>query len=422
MSRLDVVIFGATGFTGAKTVEEMVRIAKKYPGLAWGVAGRSQSKLEELMASLGKKTGANLSGIKMIVADVTDEQSIKDMCLQARVVANCAGPYRMYGEPVVKAAVEAKTHVVDVSGESQFIELMQLKYDQAAKDAGVYIISACGFDSIPNDMGLVYMQQKFDGTLNSVESYISSDLPREYQAEAKERGVINYGTWESLVNGLAHSNELGPLRRKLFPEKLPTFKPKLQPRSAIHKHEGVWCVPFMGTDSSIVYRTQRWFYENDHKRPVQFKPYFKLGGLITTAFAALAGVILFFMSKTSVTKRLLLNHPRFFSFGLVTRQGPSENVMNNTKFQFQLFGEGWERGVDVEASKPNKKAVVTVKGVNPGYGATVTALLFSALTCLKESDKMPGTGGVLTTGAAFSKTDLIKNLNENNLTFEFQLQ
>ncbi|KAI8420618.1 hypothetical protein MSG28_007862 [Choristoneura fumiferana] len=119
MSRLDVVIFGATGFTGAKTVEEMVRIAKKYPGLAWGVAGRSQSKLEELMASLGKKTGEDLSGIKMIVADVTDEQSIKDMCLQARVVANCAGPYRMYGEPVVKAAVEAKTHVVDVSGESQ---------------------------------------------------------------------------------------------------------------------------------------------------------------------------------------------------------------------------------------------------------------------------------------------------------------
>ncbi|XP_073952079.1 saccharopine dehydrogenase-like oxidoreductase isoform X2 [Choristoneura fumiferana] len=364
MSRLDVVIFGATGFTGAKTVEEMVRIAKKYPGLAWGVAGRSQSKLEELMASLGKKTGANLSGIKMIVADATDEQSIKNMCLQARVVANCAGPYRMYGEPVVKAAVEAKTHVVDVSAEPQFNEGMHLKYDQAAKDAGVYIVSACGIESIPNDMGLVYMQQNFDGTLNSVVSYMSTDLPRKYYAEARERGVVNYGTWESLIYALEHSNELGPLRKKQFPEKLPTFKPKVPLSSTIHKHEGAWCLPIAITDLLVVYRTQRWFYENDHKRPVQFRPYFKLGGFMTTIAIALVCIIGFLMSKISVTKRLLLNYPRFFSFGMMSHQGPTENVLNNTTVLFQLFGEGWERGADVDTTKPNKKAIVTGRSTN----------------------------------------------------------
>ncbi|KAI8420612.1 hypothetical protein MSG28_007856 [Choristoneura fumiferana] len=190
-----------------------------------------------------------------------------------------------------------------------FNEGMHLKYDQAAKDAGVYIVSACGIESIPNDMGLVYMQQNFDGTLNSVVSYMSTDLPRKYYAEARERGLLNYGTWESLIYALEHSNELGPLRKKQFPEKLPTFKPKVPLRSTIHKHEGAWCLPIAIADLLVVYRTQRWFYENEHKRPVQFRPYYKLGGFMTTVAISLVCIIGFLMSKISVTKRLLLNYP-----------------------------------------------------------------------------------------------------------------
>lgn len=419
MSRLDIVVFGATGFTGKKAVEELVRVAKKYPGLTWGVAGRSQSKLETLMADIGKLTGENLSSIKIIVADVSDEESIKHMCEQARVIANCCGPYKLYGEPVVKAAVATKTHVVDVSGEPFFIETMQLKYDQAAREAGVYIVSACGFDSIPNDMGLVYMQQNFDGTLNSVESYLSTEVAPEYNSEAAKNGVIHYGTWESLVNGICSRNKLPALRKQLYPDRLPSFKPKLHPRGIVHKHDGKYCLPFPGSDASIVYRTQRHAYEVEHKRPAQFKPYVKLPSLVATLLTSLVATVLLLMANFSLTRALLLKYPRLFSAGTVTREGPTDNVMNNTSFMFELYGEGWEKGADVDATKPTKKAVVRVKGVNPGYGATVTALIYSAITCLKEHDKMPGGGGVLTTGIAFAKTDLIKNLNENNLTFEY---
>lgn len=89
---------------------------------------------------------------------------------------------------------------------------------------GVYIVSACGFDSIPSDLGLVFVQDKFPGTLNSVVSY----LEMWEEGEISPGPGVNYGTWESLVYGLAHATELSSIRKHLFPERLPTFKPKLQ--------------------------------------------------------------------------------------------------------------------------------------------------------------------------------------------------
>ncbi|CAH0723483.1 unnamed protein product, partial [Brenthis ino] len=145
MSRLDLVIFGATGFTGKYAVEEMCSISKNYPEITWAIAGRNQSKLKDVLNKISKKNDKDLSSVKIIIADVQDEKSLQEMCSQAKVLVNCCGPYRHYGEPVVKAAIDSKTHYVDVSAEPEFIEMMQLKYDEAARDAGVYIIRACGF-------------------------------------------------------------------------------------------------------------------------------------------------------------------------------------------------------------------------------------------------------------------------------------
>ncbi|XP_045520372.1 saccharopine dehydrogenase-like oxidoreductase [Pieris brassicae] len=411
MSRLDLVIFGATGFTGKHAVMEMSRQLKQYP-LSLGVAGRSQSKLEDVLKEASQKTGNDLSGVKIIVADVGDEKSLKDMCSQAKVLVNCCGPYRHYGEPVVKAAVECKSHYVDVSGEPQFIETMQLKYGEAAREAGVYVISACGFDSIPTDLGVVFLEKKFEGTVNSVESYLSSEAKGSVTS-----GVINYGTWESLVYGITHLDELPNLRKKIYPEKLPEFKPKLKSRSVIHQRLSGWCLPFPGSDASIVYRTQRTLLERDGKRPVQIKTYVKFTSFLTTLAVAFSSVMLFILTRLSFTRDLLLKHPRLFTMGAVTREGPSEEVMNSTVFSFLLLGEGWSQGSDL-TSPPNKKLAVKVSGVNPGYGATVVALLFSALTILNEKDKMPKEGGVLTTGVAFRDTSIIQQLHENNLKFE----
>lgn len=417
MSRLDLVIFGATGFTGRKAAEEVARGGKDYDTLSWGVAGRSQDKLEALIKDLTKITDRDLTNVKLIVADIKDDKSLKEMCSQTKVLVNCCGPYRLYGEPVVRAAIEAKTHYVDVSGEPQFMETMQLVYDAQAREAGVYVVSACGFDSVPNDMGVVFLQQNWEGTLNSVESYLTTYIPPEYRNEARKSGTIHYGTWESLVYGLSHNNELPDLRKKLFPERMPTYKPKLESRGVVHQYGSGYCLPFPGADNSVVYRSQRGRYEANY-RPVQFRAYVKFSNLVTTLLAAFAGVMLYLMTRTAYTRQLLLDHPRFFSGGMITRQGPKEEVMNNTHFKFELVGRGWANDADLESLPPNKEVLATVSGLNPGYGATVVALIHCGLTMLREQDKMPGTGGVMTTALAFSNTSLIQRLNENNLKFQ----
>ena len=100
---------------------------------------------------------------------------------------------------------------------------MQLEYNKAAQEAGVYILSACGFDSIPVELGIIFTQQKFGGEVNSIETYL------EVQTTGNAKSFVwNYGTWESAVYALAHENELRELRRKLFPIKLPQFTPKLK--------------------------------------------------------------------------------------------------------------------------------------------------------------------------------------------------
>lgn len=412
MSRLDLVIFGATGFTGKHAVMEFARLSKKYPEMTWGVAGRSQAKLKELMDEISKNSGVDLTSVKIIVADVQDEKSLKEMCSQAKVIVNCCGPYRHIGEPVVKAAIDSKTNYVDVSGEPQFMETMQLQYDKAARDAGVYVISACGFDSIPNDMGVIYLQQNFGGTLNSVESYLSTSASL---AHAKE-GLVNTATWASLVHGVAHFNELPTLRKKLYPERLPTFKPKLKSRSVLHKRGAGWCVPFPGADAAVVYRTQRRLYDSDQLRPAQIKTYIKLPSLFLAVSLLFAAIIFFIFTRTRIGIWLLVRFPEFFSLGMVKKNPPEESV-SATKFTFELYGEGWNKGADVHSCVPDKRVKVKVSGTNPGYGATVVSLLFSAITILKQADKMPEPG-VLTTGAAFRNTDLIKHLHENNVKFE----
>uniref|UniRef100_T1GBJ1 Saccharopine dehydrogenase NADP binding domain-containing protein n=1 Tax=Megaselia scalaris TaxID=36166 RepID=T1GBJ1_MEGSC len=115
------------------------------------------------------------------------------------VVANTCGPYRFFGEQVVQACIKSGAHYVDISGEPKFIETMQFKYNKEAEEKGVYIISACGLDSIPSDMGTVFVEKNFNGVVNSIETYIESFYTGEDQNGG---GLINFGTYESLVEEL----------------------------------------------------------------------------------------------------------------------------------------------------------------------------------------------------------------------------
>ncbi|XP_046401320.1 saccharopine dehydrogenase-like oxidoreductase [Ischnura elegans] len=417
--RLDLIIFGATGFTGRHAVKEFIGLMKERPSLSWGIAGRSKAKLEQLLKTQSEQSGQDLSKVSIVVADVNDDDSLRSMAAHARVVVNCVGPYRFFGEQVVKACIEGGAHHVDVSGEPQYMERMQLQYHTAAKEKGVYIVSACGFDSIPADLGVVFFSQKFKGQVNSVESYLTSwsDAPRKGAA-------IHYGTWESAVHGVAHHHELPDLRRKLYPEKLPQFKPTLKPRKPLHKSDVVnaWCLPFPGSDRSVVYRSQRYFYESEKKRPIQMRPYVQCGSLFSALMTVLVAGIFFVMTKFKLGRSLLLQHPKIFSFGFISHEGPSEEAMQSTKFKMTFDLLGWSEELseptDNHVSMPDRRIIGEVQGTNPGYGATCVALLLAGLTALDEADKMPERGGVYAPGAAFAKTSLVEKLCKHGFTFE----
>uniref|UniRef100_A0AAG5CT88 Saccharopine dehydrogenase NADP binding domain-containing protein n=1 Tax=Anopheles atroparvus TaxID=41427 RepID=A0AAG5CT88_ANOAO len=438
--KLDVIIFGATGFTGKYTVLESIKL---LTGMRWGIAGRSQNKLQGVLKEIGDKANTDLSHVPIVLADVDNQDSLNNMARECRVIVNCCGPYRLFGEPVLKACLAERTHHVDVSGEPQFLEGMQLKYHEAAKEKGVYLISACGFDSIPADMGTVFLEQQFDGVVNSVESYIVSK-----QKGRRELGAIHYGTWASAVHAIANMDEVGQIRRKLFEKKLPDVKPKLKERPTLHRspNGNKWSLPFQGADRSCVARTQRFFYETENKRPLQMRAYISFGGIAEVIAVSFVGAVFWLMVKTSFGRRMLLNHPRLFSLGMVSHEGPSDEAMNNTQFALYFEGRGWEEKLaspeDQYTTPPNKVIRTKVAGTNPGYGATCVALVLSARTILQDSDKMPGryrkvyfthlslsfnvcflifaifSGGYLTPGAAFAKMNLIDELCKNGFTFE----
>uniref|UniRef100_A0A182FAX4 DNA helicase n=1 Tax=Anopheles albimanus TaxID=7167 RepID=A0A182FAX4_ANOAL len=333
--KLDVVIFGASGFTGKYTVLESIKL---LGNMRWGIAGRSQNKLQEVLKEVGEKAKTDLSNVPIVLADVNNQDSLINMARDCRVIVNCCGPYRLYGEPVLKACLEARTHHVDVSGEPQFLEGMQLKYHEAAKEKGIYMISACGFDSIPADMGTVFLEQQFDGVVNSVESYIFSK-----QKGRREMGGIHYGTWASAVHAMANLREIGAIRRQLFAKKLPDVRPN---------------------------------------------------GLSEVLAVSFVGAIFWLMVKTNFGKQLLLNYPKLFSLGMVSHEGPSDEAMNNIEFALYFEGKGWEEKLasptDKYTTPPNKVIRTKVTGTNPGYGATCVSLILCARTILLEADRMPG--------------------------------
>ncbi|XP_072396596.1 saccharopine dehydrogenase-like oxidoreductase [Diabrotica undecimpunctata] len=420
--RLDFLIFGATGFTGLHCIPYVYKFAKDNGrNMAWGVAGRSEEKLKEALEKMGKKVDADLSETTIIVADVKDYDSLVKMAKRAKVVINCCGPYRFFGYPVVKACVEAGTHYVDVSGEPQFIETVELEYNELAREKGIYIVSACGLDSIPCDLGLIHLEDKFDGVINSAVTYINT-----WNEGNKSSGpAINYGTWHSLVYGLKHAKELSSIRRKLYPTKLPSFKPKLETTTRPHRSSIVdgWVLPFPGADKSVMKRTQRYLYENQDKRPIQVDTFFVLPNFIQTFMTIIMFLVWTLLIKFNFGKQLLLDYPHIFTFGMFRKDvTPSEEMIDSSWFKITFHARGWKERLankdDQYDTPPNKIVTAYVKGKNPGYGTTCACVVGAALMILTEKDKLPSSGGVYTPGVAFRKTSLMDLLFKNDVSFE----
>jgi short subunit dehydrogenase-like uncharacterized protein len=157
--------------------------------------------------------------VTVVVCDTNDQGSLEAMAAKAKVVLNCVGPYRFHGEKVVEACLKSGAHHLDISGEPAFLEKVQLKFHDEAKDKGLYVVGSCGFDSIPCDMGQVYLSEKMGGDVNAIESFLKVKTP-----EGVSGPSINFATYESAIHGFAEADELKPLRKQLFPGEDTTYR------------------------------------------------------------------------------------------------------------------------------------------------------------------------------------------------------
>ncbi|MEJ7599511.1 MAG: saccharopine dehydrogenase NADP-binding domain-containing protein [Kofleriaceae bacterium] len=147
MRDFDLVVFGATGFTG-KLVADY--IAKSGSAVRWAIAGRNKQKLEQLGM-----------GVPILVADALDPKAVADVARASKVVCTTAGPFAKYGSELVAACADAGTHYCDLTGEVQWMRRMIDAHHDRAKETGARIVHSCGFDSIPSDLGTWALQQEF---------------------------------------------------------------------------------------------------------------------------------------------------------------------------------------------------------------------------------------------------------------------
>ncbi len=200
----DLIVFGATSFVGQILCRYLADHFGIGQDLDWAIAGRSAPKLESLRNSLGPKAAK----LPLVMADAGDEASLHKLCDQARVVISTVGPYALYGEPLVKACVETGTDYCDLTGEVQWIRRMIERYEPAAKQSGARIVHCCGFDSIPSDMGVYFLErqamQRFGQPCQRVKMRVRA-----------MRGGFSGGTVASLMNVIKEASADPALRKQL---------------------------------------------------------------------------------------------------------------------------------------------------------------------------------------------------------------
>lgn len=418
-----LVIFGASGFTGQRIVEDLVRFLdrSKYP-LKWAIAGRNVDKLRKTLDIVSSKTNHNLSKIQVIKASLEDSNSLSKMGEATSLVMNCTGPFRSTGPPVADACIKTNTDYLDIAGEPQFMEETQLKYHKIAQDKGIYLIPGSGFDCIPSDCGVNYLKSNFNGKVDDIEIFLSV-----------ERGSFmkgNITTWYSAVDGFADIKTLTAIRKKLLKEVFgdvkthkvrenDTLRPRhRKPFSRFQDSQiSGYILPFKGADPSVIRRTQMHceLLYNDPPCSVQM---YSVYDLEATLRWSILGISLLAFSGSEGGRRLLKTFPRFFSGGVLATGGPSEEEMQRMGFCMTIKATGKRDSSD--GSKVGHQQILRIRGPHPGYPACAVCINQAAVTLIEERSLLPLRGGVFTPGAAFRKTSIMKRLAANGCRIDLE--
>ncbi|MFI5684144.1 saccharopine dehydrogenase family protein [Streptomyces sp. NPDC051636] len=359
----DIVLFGATGFVGTLTAEYLAAHAPE--DLRWAIAGRGEHRLQKLRERL--PGGADVG---VLQADVTDPAALRRLAEHARVVASTVGPYLRHGEPLVAACADAGADYLDLTGEPEFVDLMYVRHDARARETGARLVHACGFDSVPHDLGAYFtVRQLPEGVPLTVDGFVSADA------------AFSGGTLASALNQFARGRQLLAAARERG-----RHEPRLMERRVtasagvprFAKEVGAWALPLPTIDPQIVRRSAKALdrygpdFRYRHYAAVSHLPV-ALGGVAAVGAVAAAAQ--------------LPSARRWLSDRLKPGDGPSAEKRAKSWFTVRFVGEGGGRRVFTEVS-----------GGDPGYDET--AKMFAEAALSLAFDDLPPTAGQVTTAAA----------------------
>ena len=388
---IDIVIYGATGFTGQLCVKYFQSQGLE---IKWAIAGRNLEKLQAVSKNLAPE-------IEILVADSDDEAGLNDICSRSKVVLSTAGPFHRYGSKLVKACVENGSHYVDITGENFWVKGLIEKHHEEALRKGIRIIPSCGFDSIPSDIGTFYAVRSLNRPVKRVDSFHSW------------KGEASGGTIETMF--AMGDLDLGKEIRNPFllnPEGSYTNEQKKLSSDVLkiskQKDLSAWSGPFImaGANTRVVRRSEALLTERQESYGNNFvyqehafhKSLSK--ALFSTMGLGLLGLIL--ISPLRKIVRSFLRKPG---------EGPSLEVQENGWFECKFLVE----------SEDGEKSLYKMFGKgDPGYKVTSKFAAECALSLLEDPQSLPGGreyGGVLTSASGLGNV-LIERLKNADIHFE----
>ena len=382
----DIIVYGATGFTGRLVAEYLTQhYADRNDAPKWAMAGRSAAKLAEVRDLIGAPADTPL-----VVADASDPATLDAMAARATVILTTVGPYQLYGSELVAACVKAGTAYADLCGEPGWMREMIDEHEAAAKASGARITFSCGFDSIPFDLGVHFLQAE------AVKRH-GKPAPRVKGRVRKMAGGASGGTIASLTETLkavAKKPSLALLLKSSF-ALTPGFEGPSQPTGLFPEYDsatGTWTAPFV-------------------MAPINTKNVHRTNFLLGHAWGA--DLVYDEMVMTTIgdagkamAEALAKANP-FGESKLKPGEGPGKEERENGFYDILFIGE-YPDGTTLRASVQGDR--------DPGYGSTSKMLAETGIALLASK----GEGGVWTPGALLGDT-LIARLTEHaGLTFQIE--
>ena len=398
----DIIIWGASGFTGRLVAGYIFSKYGTNGDLKWAMAGRNLAKLELVRSKVADKT------VPLVVADSNDDESLKEMVKRAKVICTTVGPYAKYGSKLVSVCIENQTHYCDLAGEVQWIRRMIDKHHESAVANQTKIVNCCGFDSIPSDMGVYFIQKISKAKKGQIAKQIQMRV-------AGASGGISGGTYESLshVNEEAHKDKnifkvlINPYGLNPVGEQEGLDKYDL--RTIVYdKASKSWIGPFImaAINTKIVRRSNAlsgYAYGKDFRYDEATLSGKGLKGRVKGFISVIPIGLMMSAKPGSLLKRIIDKIlPK-------AGEGPNKKQRENGFYNLRFY---------ITYEDGSKALAKVIGDMDPGYGST-SKMLSEAAICLAK-DELSYLGGVLTPSTAMGDK-LLSRLEKNaGLTFSYK--